>query len=82
MDEDFDLLSIIKEEIEFCNKLQLRITGIEMGIEVLYSLARRDLVLWQGELQSIYGLPVKVSTSQNPWTIRFDRCDLTVEQMK
>lgn len=82
MDEDFDLLSIIKEEIEFCNKLQLRIAEIEMGIEVLYSLARRDLVLWQGELQFVYGLPVKVSTSQNPWTIRFDRCDLTVEQMK
>jgi hypothetical protein len=53
MDEDFNLLSIIKEEIEFCNKLQLRITGIEIGIEVLYSLARRNLMLWQGELQSI-----------------------------
>lgn len=79
MDEDFNLLSIIKEEIEFCNKLQLRITGIEIGIEVLYSLAHRNLMLWQGELQSIYGLPVKISTSQNPWTIRFDRHDLTTE---
>lgn len=82
MDKDFDLLSIIEEETEFCSKLQLRVIGIEMGVEVLYSLARRSLVLWQGELQSIYGLPVKISTSQNPWTIRFDRCDPTTEQMK
>lgn len=73
MDEDFDLLSILKEEIKFCNKLQLKITGVEIGVEVLYSLARRSLVLWQGELQFIYGLPVKISTSQNPWTVRFER---------
>lgn len=73
MDEDFDLLSIIKEEIEFCNKLQLEITEIEIGVEVLCSLARRNLVLWQGELQFVYGLPVKISTSQNPWTINFER---------
>jgi hypothetical protein len=73
MDEDFDLLSILKEEVEFCKRLQLEITGIEMGVEVLYSLARRDLVLWPGEVLSVYGLPVKISTSQNPWTIRFER---------
>jgi|LakMenEpi03Aug12_release.lakeMendotaPanAssembly.Ray.scaffolds.fasta_scaffold4751333_1 hypothetical protein len=73
MDEDFDLLSMLKEEIGFCKKLQLKITGIEIGVEVLHSLARRDLVLWQGEAQFVYGLPIKISTSQNPWTIRFER---------
>lgn len=31
MDKDFDLLSIIEEEAEFCSKLQLRVIGIEMG---------------------------------------------------
>lgn len=75
MDEDFDLLSIIKEEVEFCSKLQLSVIGIEIGVEVLYSLARRDFVLWSGEVRSVYGLPVKISTSQNPWTIRFERHD-------
>jgi hypothetical protein len=73
MDEDFDLLSIIEEEVEFCSKLQLRVIGIEMGVRVLYLLARRGLVVWPGELQSIYGLPIKISTSQNPWTVRFER---------
>jgi hypothetical protein len=82
MDEDFGLLSILKEEVEFCKRLQLEITGVEIGVEVLYSFTRRDLVPWQGEAQFVYGLPIKISTNQNPWTVRFERQDLTTEQMK
>lgn len=73
MDEDFDLLPLIIEEAEFCDKLQLKITGIEIGVEVLHLLCFRDLVLLQGEALFLYGFPAKISTNQNPWTVRFER---------
>jgi hypothetical protein len=82
MDEDFDLLPLIIEEAEFCDKLQLKITGIEIGVEVLHLLYFRGLVPWQGEASFLYGFPIKISTNQNPWTVRFERQDLTTEQMK
>ncbi len=68
-----DIHRLLKEEIEFCERMELTITRIKIGVFIL-----RELTLWnpppltEGQMR-LFGIPLDVVPHGNPWAVNFER---------
>jgi hypothetical protein len=72
---EFDVKDFLLEEIEFCQKMQMKITKIRLGSSAFASLCPYGYPLQSGteHLVLYFGILCEVVGHGNPWAVGFER---------
>jgi hypothetical protein len=70
---EFDVKNFLLEEIEFCQKMQMRITKIRLGTSAFANLCSYGYPLKKETVLLVFGIPCEVVGHGNPWAVGFER---------